>query len=121
MSVTNCIPRLLSSGPIITPGNNDFEDRNEAVLALLHEITMAQKYGDLRTSVCLFCPKCECYIEQSTRMPQPVHHCGTVLELATCTCCQKPATHWRSIEDRSINFYAIEPWAEGHSHKAVRP
>lgn len=93
------------------------ETRNREVSQLLSDILQAKEQGLLRESVCLYCPFCDCLIQAGTRRPEPIHRCGTVLEVATCACCQLPATHFRTMEEPSTNSYAVEAWADRHSHK----
>ena len=96
---THSIPRLLDAAPDLTgpPSSADLdaaynEIRNNAVLRLLTDIEAAKQSGKLSGAVVLFCPKCECFIRASTRVPEPTHHCGAVLEIADCLYCQEPAT-----------------------------
>lgn len=110
---THSIPRLLDAAPELDA--DIFENRNAKILDLLADIQEAKNTGLLTFTVCLYCPTCKCYTTASTRVPEPIHHCGTVLQMATCAYCQQPATHWREHPESGV-----EPWANGHSNKGVR-
>lgn len=102
MSTTNCIPQ----------SSNDLE--SQTICALLDDISEARAKGQIADKVCLFCEHCQCLVIASARAPEPVHHCGTVLEIATCCCCGQPATHFRMMSGKGTDGYTLDAFADGH-------
>ena len=92
--------------------------RTKAVLDLLIDILNYRDQGLLVGDVVLSCEACDEYVVSPIQAVHPIHRCGAVLKIATCHCCQLPATYMREFEDTSLNFYANVPY---RVHGAVIP
>lgn len=120
MSTKSSIPELLDRVEV-TDSNNDLEPREQLIRELIVDIAEAKAKGQINRFVCLFCQTCECFVVATTDHPEPVHHCGAVLEIAICGCCQQPATHWREMSDgRGTDNHSVEAFADGHYYGRKR-
>jgi hypothetical protein len=96
-------------------------ERTRAILDLFVEILRYTDQGKLTPGgqVILYCEHCDCTVGASVNRPDPIHHCGNVLEVALCHCCQEPATSTIEQEDPSVNYYAVLP-VSTHRARVIR-
>lgn len=113
------IPELLDRLEVSDSGN-DLEPKEQQIRELIVDIAEAKAKGQIGRFVCLYCNSCLIPVTAVTDHPDLVHHCGTVLEIATCACCQQPATHWREMPSRGTDGYCVEAFADGHSYGRKR-